>query len=199
MDSDRGQAPGPLGGRPVIVLSAETLAPIAKAGVARADRAASVVVIVDADQATLASIGTGVDVVIAVGRRATVVEILGIVRRLGGRGIPALDVLGEEEPGLGPATLELLADPGLRDLNVPVPVVDDDEVRRALWDRLRGTGVEDRHHPVEVDGRPALAELHSRGLPVADGDLRALATGAAGVLAGRMAAAARAWTLDTSE
>jgi hypothetical protein len=199
MDPNRGRATGPLGGRPVVVLGAEALAPIARAGAVRADRAASVAVILDVDRTALAAIGTDVDVVIAIAGRATVVEILGVVRRLGGRGIPVVDILGGEQPGLAAASLELLADPGLGDLNVPVPVVEEDELRRALWDRLRAAGVEDRHHPVEVDGRPALAELHSRGLPVADGDLLALAAGAAGVLAGRMAAAARAWTPEASD
>jgi hypothetical protein len=198
MDPNRRESAGPLAGTPVVVLSSGILAPMARAGAVRADRAASVV-IVDVDRMTLASIGVDVDVVIAVCRRTSVVETLEMVRGLDGRGVPTIDVVGDDEPKLAVASLELFSDPTLRDLNVAVPVVDEAHVRRALWNRLRAAGAGDRHHLVEVDGRPALVELHSRGFPVADGDLRALAAGAAGVLAGRMAAATRVWTRDTGD
>jgi hypothetical protein len=81
--------------------------------------------------------------------------------------------------------------------NVAVPVLPDDE-RDAVWDALRSRRLEEKHQLVEVDGRPAVDELERRGLEVASmgrspGDDPAffLAAGAAGVLAGRMAAAAR--------
>jgi hypothetical protein len=185
-----------LGGRPVVVLDRGSLALVARAGAVRADRAASVAVIRDLDRLRMSTTGSRFDVIIVACDQGAVAQTLRAVARLGGRGIPVIDLVGDQEPALGVATLELLADPSLRDLNVPVPVVAGDSERRALWDRLRAAGVQERHHPVEVDGRPALAELHSRGLPVADGDLRALAAGAAGVLAGRMAAASRAWAGD---
>ena len=60
--------------------------------------------------------------------------------------------------------------------------------------------LEDRHQLVEVDGRPALAELADRGIEprsmgrgVADDPAYFLAAGAAGVLAGRTAAGNRRW------
>jgi hypothetical protein len=82
--------------------------------------------------------------------------------------------------------------------NVAVPVLDDDAQRDAVWDALRARRLEDRHQLVEVDGRPALDELARRGVRVtsmgrssADDPAFFLAAGAAGVLAGRMAANAR--------
>jgi Protein of unknown function (DUF3866) len=82
--------------------------------------------------------------------------------------------------------------------NVAVPVLDDEERRDALWDALRERKLEERHQLVEVDGRPALEELARAGVEVtsmgrspADDPEFFLAAGAAGVLAGRMAANAR--------
>jgi hypothetical protein len=82
--------------------------------------------------------------------------------------------------------------------NVAVPVLEGDAERNAVWDALRARALEDRHQLVEVDGRPALEELERRGVEVtsmgrspADDPAFFLAAGAAGVLAGRMAAHAR--------
>jgi hypothetical protein len=84
--------------------------------------------------------------------------------------------------------------------NVAVPVLGDDGQRDAVWDALRVRGLEDKHRLVEVDGRPALDELERRGVEVAsmgrspaDDPAFFLAAGAAGVLAGRMAANGRAY------
>jgi hypothetical protein len=82
--------------------------------------------------------------------------------------------------------------------NVAVPVLDDDAQRDAVWDVLRERKLEEKHQLVEVDGRPALEELERLGVAVtsmgrspADDPAFFLAAGAAGVLAGRMAANAR--------
>jgi hypothetical protein len=82
--------------------------------------------------------------------------------------------------------------------NVAVPVLHDEQQRDAIWDALRARKLEERHRLVEVDGRPALKELErlavavtSMGRSPADDPAFFLAAGAAGVLAGRMAANAR--------
>jgi hypothetical protein len=74
----------------------------------------------------------------------------------------------------------------------------DDAHRAVLWDALRAARLEDRHQLVEADGRPALEELRRRSVEVRsmgrspdDDPAFFLAAGAAGVLAGRMAAGSR--------
>jgi hypothetical protein len=76
-----------------------------------------------------------------------------------------------------------------------VPVLDDARERDAVWEALRDRKLEERHQLVEVDGRPALAKLdglrfdmESMGRTRKDDPAFFLAAGAAGVLAGRMAA-----------
>jgi hypothetical protein len=83
-------------------------------------------------------------------------------------------------------------------VNVAVPALDDDAQRKSVWDALRARRLEDRHQLVEVDGRPAIhvldeagIEVTSMGRSVADDPAFFLAAGAAGVLAGRMAARSR--------
>jgi hypothetical protein len=82
--------------------------------------------------------------------------------------------------------------------NVAVPVLEREPDRDAVWDLLRANKLEERHQLVEVDGRPALALLERTGVQVesmgrstADDPAFFLAAGAAGVLAGRMAARSR--------
>ena len=85
-------------------------------------------------------------------------------------------------------------------MNVPVPVLGDDGQRTAVWDALRSRKLEETHHLVEVDGAPAVDELRARGIDVRsmgrgidDDPAFFLAAGAAGVLAGRLAAENRRW------
>jgi hypothetical protein len=95
--------------------------------------------------------------------------------------------------GPDPETLVLLTDPELPPANVPVPAIEDDEERRRIWEGLIAAGVGERHHLVDVDGKPAVDELADVG-PVVEGDIvSVLAAGAAGVLAGRMVAGNRSW------
>jgi hypothetical protein len=84
--------------------------------------------------------------------------------------------------------------------NVAVPVLEDDGQRTAVWDALRAAKLEELHQLVEVDGRPAMAKLEELGVEVesmarspADDPAFFLAAGAAGVLAGRMAAGSKRW------
>ncbi len=83
--------------------------------------------------------------------------------------------------------------------NVAVPSLDGSD-RDAVWDALRERRLEERHQLVETDGRPALRELEragiepeSMGRTPADDPAFFLAAGAAGVLAGRMAARGARW------
>jgi len=95
-------------------------------------------------------------------------------------------------------SLTILADICTARTNVAVPVLEDETERTAVWDALRARKLEERHHLVETDGRPALGELARRSVAVesmgrtpADDPVFFLAAGAAGVLAGRMAANSR--------
>jgi hypothetical protein len=125
-------------------------------------------------------------------------------RTLGGRAVPALRVSFADERerhrGVSHHSLTILADVCKVDVNVPVPVLQDDGQRSAVWDALRSRKLEETHHLVEVDGQPALEELRARGIDVRtmgrgidDDPAFFLAAGAAGVLAGRLAAENRRW------
>jgi hypothetical protein len=129
---------------------------------------------------------------------------LNAARAVGGRPIPALRVSfadpRERHRGLSHHSITILRDVCLVETNVPVPVLDDDSQRAAVWDALRDAGLEERHQLIEVDGRPAIEELAARGVEVRSmgRDAREdpaffLAAGAAGVLAARLAAGDRRW------
>ena len=126
---------------------------------------------------------------------------------LGGRPVPALRVSfadpRERHRGLSHHSITILRDVCTVRCDVPVPSLDDDGERAAVWDALRAAGLEERHHLVEVDGRPGIAALAELGLEVRsmgrgprDDPGFFLAAGAAGVLAARMAAGSRRWRAD---
>ena len=84
-------------------------------------------------------------------------------------------------------------------VDVAVPVLQGRE-RDLVWDALRERRLEDRHQLVEVDGQPALDELERAGVEIdsmgrtaSDDPAFFLSAGAAGILAGRMAAGSRRW------
>ncbi|MEP6476866.1 MAG: DUF3866 family protein [Actinomycetota bacterium] len=123
---------------------------------------------------------------------------------LGGRPVPALRVSFADERerhrGLSHHSVTILRDVCTVACDVPVPTLEDPVQRAAVWDSLRAAGLEERHHLVEVDGRPGIAGLASHGVDVtsmgrgpADDPAFFLGAGAAGVLAGRMAAGTRRW------
>jgi hypothetical protein len=125
-------------------------------------------------------------------------------RTLGGRAISALRISFADERerhrGVSHHSLTILADVCKVDVDVPVPALQDDGQRSAVWDALRSRKLEDIHHLVEVDGAPAIEELaargvdvHSMGRGIDDDPVFFLAVGAAGVLAGRSAAVNRRW------
>jgi len=106
---------------------------------------------------------------------------------------------GPRHQGLSHHSLTILRDVVMVDVDVPVPFLDDETERAAIWGALRSSGLK-RHRLVEVDGRPGIEELEARdvevttmGRGVADDPAFFLAAGAAGVLAGRLAAQHRRW------
>lgn len=130
------------------------------------------------------------------------------VATLQGRPIPALRVSFADERerhrGVSHHSLTILADVCKVPVNVPVPTLAHEEQRTAVWDALRSRRLEDVHQLVEVDGQPAVEELRERGVDVRsmgrgidDDPAFFLAAGAAGILAGRMAAENRRWRQPT--
>jgi len=118
---------------------------------------------------------------------------------LGGRAVAALRIsfadLRERHRGVSHHSVTALSRVALAPVHVAVPSVRDDEVRQAIWSALRDGGLEEKHQLVEVTGQPALDLLADRGIQpesmgrgVAEDPVFFLAAGAAGVLAGRMAA-----------
>jgi len=90
--------------------------------------------------------------------------------------------------------------------NVAVPVLEDARERDAVWEALRSRKLEERHQLVEVDGRPAVDMLEELGFAIEsmgrtpkDDPAFFLAAGAAGVLAGRLAASSRRWRATMPE
>ena len=128
---------------------------------------------------------------------------LNAVSLLGGRPVAALRMsFADHRPrhrGVSHHSLTILGQVCTVQVNVAVPTLEGAE-RSTVWDALRTAALEERHQLVEGDGRPALAELESAGVrlesmgrtPVDDPSFF-LAAGAAGVLAGRMAAGSRTW------
>jgi hypothetical protein len=129
---------------------------------------------------------------------------LNAVAALGGRPIPSLRISFADERdrhrGVSHHSLTILSDVCLVPTDVPVPALEDGTQRGIVWDALRAARIEERHQLVEVEGRPALDELADRrveprsmGRGLHDDPAYFLAAGAAGVLAGRVAAANRRW------
>jgi uncharacterized protein DUF3866 len=123
---------------------------------------------------------------------------------LGGRPVAALRISFADERerhrGVSHHVLTALARVAQPGVHVAVPPIDDDWKRAEVWNALTGRGLEERHQLVEVSGQQALRLLSERGVVVESMGRRPsddpeffLAGGAAGVLAGRMAAGDRAW------
>ena len=126
---------------------------------------------------------------------------LAAARALGGRPVAALRISfadpRERHHGVSHHSLTILSKVCTVDVNVAVPVLEDAE-RDLVFDVLRAAKLEEMHQLVEADGRPAVAELDRRGFAVEsmgrtpqDDPAFFLAAGAAGVMAGRMAASSR--------
>jgi hypothetical protein len=122
---------------------------------------------------------------------------------LGGRPVAALRIsFADDRPrhrGVSHHSLTILGQVCMVEVDVAVPVLEGAE-RDGVWEALRTAALEERHRLVEADGRPGLAELERAGIQAesmgrtpAEDPAFFLAAGAAGVLAGRMAAGARVW------
>jgi hypothetical protein len=123
---------------------------------------------------------------------------------LGGRPVAALRISfadpRERHRGVSHHSITALSRVALLPVHVAVPPLEDEDRRRAVWDSLRDAGLEGRHQLVEAAGSPALdllaehgIEPESMGRKPSDDPEFFLAAGAAGVLAGRMAAKDRSW------
>jgi hypothetical protein len=121
---------------------------------------------------------------------------------IGGRPVAALRMSfadsRERHRPVSHHSLTILSEVCLVSARVAVPVLEGAE-REAVWTALREARLEDRHQLVEVEARPALEYLaehrvavESMGRRIADDPAFFLSAGAAGVLAGRMVASARA-------
>jgi len=126
---------------------------------------------------------------------------------LGGRPVVALRISfadpRERHRGVSHHSITALARVVPEQMHVAVPSLEDDEQRRRVWDDLRAAGLHERHQLVEATGQPALdvlrdreVEVRSMGRTVEQDPAFFLAAGAAGILAGRMAANDRTWRKD---
>lgn len=87
-------------------------------------------------------------------------------------------------------------------VHVPIPAMEGQR-REVVWSAIRAASLEERHQVVEVTGQPALDLLAERGVEsetmgrkLDDEPEFFLAAGAAGVLAGRMAAGTARWKAE---
>jgi hypothetical protein len=126
---------------------------------------------------------------------------------LGGRPVAALRVNFADPSyrhhGVSPHSITVLHRVALVAVHVAVPALEDEERRGRVWEALKEAGLEERHQLVEVTGRPAVELLRERNVPMAtmgrtdrEDPAFFLAAGAAGVLAGRMAAGTAVWRQD---
>ena len=106
---------------------------------------------------------------------------------------------GYRHHGVSPHSITVLSRVALMPVHVAVPTLDEDR-RGAVWEALKEAGLDERHQLVEVTGEPALDLLAERGIgaesmgrTLEEEPAFFLAAGAAGVLAGRMAAGSARW------
>lgn len=128
---------------------------------------------------------------------------LNAAHALGARPVAAVRVNfadpGYRHYGLSPHSVTVLGTVVLAPVHVAVPALEGEQ-RDRIWSALREAGLEERHQLVEVSGQPALDLMAERGIggetmgrPLEEDPAFFLAAGAAGVLAGRMAAGDRRW------
>ncbi len=130
-------------------------------------------------------------------------NVLNAAHALGGRPVAVLRI-GFADPrerhrGVSHHSLTILSEVCLVSATVAVPTLAEPR-RSEVWEQLRGAGLEDRHQLVEASGDLALellrerdVEVESMGRTPSEDPAFFLAGGAAGVLAGRMAAGSKAW------
>jgi hypothetical protein len=186
--SEAADPAGPLGlaSTPVVGLDGPRWAELAAAGVRRAGRDVPCARVGrEAERLglrLLLLVEEGADAVLL--EEGTVAS-LDLVRALGGRPIAALPLERPDDLGGWLAGSSY-------DVHIPIPALDG-TAREELHAMLAPLELEAMHHVVEVDPHPALSEA---GVDPAEASLGALAAAAAGVLAGRLAAANRRWRAD---
>ncbi|MDQ4005715.1 MAG: DUF3866 family protein, partial [Actinomycetota bacterium] len=132
--------------------------------------------------------------------------VLNAISILGGRAVAALRVNFADPDyrhhGVSPHSITVLREIALAPVHVAVPVLDDEE-RGVVWEALKDAGLEERHQLVEVTGQPAIDLLNERGVAgqsmgwtLEEEPALFLAAGAAGVLAGRLAAGSARWNRE---
>lgn len=184
--SDGPNPAGPLGlaSTAVIVLPDPVWSDLATAGALRAGRQSACARLPgDAPalglQMLVAVTEGGADIVLVEGGAG---PHLRVARALGGRPLAVLPLPDRD------AVETTLQGCGL-DVLVPVPSLEDPD-RSLVADCLRPLTLEATHHLVEVDPAPAFEQT---GVDLDRASLHARAAGAAGVLAGRLAASNRRW------
>jgi uncharacterized protein DUF3866 len=107
--------------------------------------------------------------------------------------------------GVSPHSITVLSEVALLPVHVAVPLLEG-ERREIVWGSLGEASLEERHQLVEVGGQPALDLLGERGIrgeTMGRGQESEpeffLAAGAAGILAGRMAAGSARWRQGAKE
>jgi hypothetical protein len=126
---------------------------------------------------------------------------------LGGRAVAALRISfadpRPEHRGVSHHSVTALSRVAMSAVQVAVPAIEDPERRSTVWGALRDARIEERHQLIEVAGSVALDHLRSVGIvpdsmgrTPADDPECFLASGAAGVLAGRMAVRSQAWRAE---
>ena len=176
---------GPLGlaSTPVIVLPDPVWSDLATAGALRAGHQPACLRLPGDAPALglqmLVAVTEGADVVLVEGGAGPHLQM---ARALGGRPLPILPLPDRDAVAAMFEGCEL-------DVHVPVPALEDPQ-RSEVAGTLRPLSLETTHHLVEVDPAPAFAHA---GLDIGRASLEALAAGAAGVLAGRLAAGNRRW------
>jgi hypothetical protein len=188
------EAPDPAGPRglaltPVVVLPGDRDTELARAGALRAGGVPTILILPgDAPSLglqLLVAVHEGVDVVLVEGGG---VPVALTARLLGGRplAVPPLD---------DPEALSSFLAGCDVDVHVAVPSLDP-PARGEVRDLLAPLALLERHQILEVDPIPAFAQL---GAPAEHATLGQLAAGAAGVLAGRLAAANRRWRVANED
>ena len=188
------QASDPAGPRglaltPVVLLPGDRDTDLARAGALRAGGTPTVLILPGDAPALglqlLVGVREGVDVVLVEGGGVAVALA---VRLLGGRplAVPPLD---------DPRALGTFLTGSEVDVHVPVPSLEP-PARDAVRDLLAPLELVERHQVLEVDPAPAFVQL---GAAIEHATPGQLASGAAGVLAGRLAAANRRWRAATDD
>ena len=167
---------------PVVVVG-EAGRDLVHAGARRAGHDPRIRVLADEEPGLAADmlgvVSSGADVIIVLGGGPRTIEL---ARILGGRPVVAA-------PLPDPDSIRAMLEDCRVEVDVPVPALEEPE-RERTWELMRTLGLDRTHHLVEVDPRPAFAglEIDPRTAALVD-----RSAAAAGVLAGRLAAANRRW------